>query len=86
MEENNKGKPVFPPLVLPEDLKPLYSNLSRITHTPSAIVRITSYNVCYTKLLRKFIFGVNRQSIFITLFCGIEITLLAQGHPSYNFV
>ncbi len=38
MEENNKGKPVFPPLVMPEDLKPLYSNLSRITHTPSEIV------------------------------------------------
>jgi hypothetical protein len=37
-KEQPKGKPGFPPLHLPEDLKPEYSNLVRISHTPSEIV------------------------------------------------
>jgi hypothetical protein len=37
-KETKKGKPGFPPLRLPEDKKPEYSNLVRISHTPSEIV------------------------------------------------
>ena len=37
-KEQQKGKPSFPPLHLPEDKKPEYSNLVRISHTPSEIV------------------------------------------------
>ncbi len=38
MNEKPKGKPAFPPLVIPEDLVPKYSNLTRISHTPSEII------------------------------------------------
>lgn len=38
MDEKDKGKLSFPPLIVPDDLQPHYSNLSRITHTPSEIV------------------------------------------------
>jgi hypothetical protein len=37
-KEPQKGKLGFPPLHLPEDKKPEYSNLARISHTPSEIV------------------------------------------------
>lgn len=38
MNDKPQGKPTFPPLVIPEDLKPNYSNLARISHTPSELI------------------------------------------------
>ena len=37
-KEEPKAKPGFPPLHIPEGIKPAYSNLVRISHTPSEIV------------------------------------------------
>ena len=37
--------------------------------------RITSYNVCYTKLLRAFVFGKKNQSVITS-----NVTLLEAGH------
>jgi hypothetical protein len=38
MEEEKQGKPGFPPLHLPSDLRAHYSNLARISHTPAEMV------------------------------------------------
>lgn len=38
MNEKVKGKPAFPPLVMPEGMTPKYSNLARISHTPSEMI------------------------------------------------
>ena len=37
-KKEQKGKPGLPPLHIPEGIKPAYSNLVRISHTPSEIV------------------------------------------------
>lgn len=36
--EENKPVPGLPPLIVPEDLEAHYSNLTRISHTPSEFV------------------------------------------------
>ena len=43
-EANNPG-PGLPPMVLPENLEPIYSNMARISHTP------TELTVDFTRLL-----------------------------------
>lgn len=37
-EDPKKAVPGMPPMELPEDLAPVYSNMARISHTPSEIV------------------------------------------------
>ena len=37
-DEPKKPAPALPVMELPEDLEPVYSNLARISHTPSEIV------------------------------------------------
>ena len=37
-QENPNPVSSLPPMEIPEDLEPLYSNLARISHTPSEMV------------------------------------------------
>jgi len=37
-EEGNRTPPAVPPMEVPEDLLPIYSNLVRISHSPSEII------------------------------------------------
>ena len=50
------------------------------------VIRITSYNVCYTKLLREYMNMINVSAVAATLFLGGWRPLWAPSWPGYELL